>query len=300
MQRQTIGWIGTGVMGAPMCSHIIKAGFPVRIHTRTREKASRLLEMGGSWCSSPREVAEKSEIIFTMVGYPEDVNEVYFSEPGIISNSRPGSILVDMSTSRPSLAQKIFHEAGNRACHALDAPVSGGDVGAREATLAIMVGGERESFEHVLPLLRTMGRTISLMGGPGAGQHTKMSNQILISSTMIGVVEALLYACKAGLDQEAVIDIVSEGAAGSWSLNNLGRRIIRGDYNPGFFIRHFIKDMGIALDEARRMKLSLPGLALACQFYTAASALGYDDLGTQAIYKVFEKLHDMDPLSNSC
>jgi 3-hydroxyisobutyrate dehydrogenase len=283
-----------------MCSHIIKAGFPVRIHTRTREKASSLLDMGASWCSSPRDVAEKSEIIFTMVGYPEDVDEVYFSELGIMSNASPGTILVDMSTSRPSLAQKISHEAVKRACRALDAPVSGGDVGAREATLAIMAGGERESFEHVLPLLRTLGRTISLMGGPGAGQHTKMSNQILIASTMIGVVESLLYACKAGLHQEAVIDIISEGAAGSWSLNNLGRRIIRGDYHPGFFIRHFIKDMGIALDETRRMRLSLPGLALASQFYTSASALGYDDLGTQAIYKVFERMNAIDPLSNSC
>jgi 3-hydroxyisobutyrate dehydrogenase len=292
MPQQTIGWIGTGVMGKSMCSHIIKAGYPVLAYTRTKEKALALLDMGATWCDSPKEVTGSSDIIFTMVGYPEDVEEVYFSQNGIIRNARPDSILVDMSTSMPSLARKISHEAKKYGCHSLDAPVSGGDVGAREATLAIMVGGERERFEDVLPLFRILGATISLMGGPGAGQHTKMSNQILIASTMIGVVESLLYAYKAGLDQGAVIDIISTGAASSWSLNNLGRRIIKGDFNPGFFIKHFIKDMGIALDEARRMKLALPGLALACQFYTAASAQGWENLGTQGVYKVFEKMNN--------
>jgi len=293
MQQTTIGWIGTGVMGRSMCSHIIQAGFPVRIHTRTRDKASSLLVMGATWCTSPREVAGMSDITFTMVGYPDEVDEVYFSEPGIMNSAGPGSILVDMSTSRPSLAERIYHEAKGRGCNALDAPVSGGDIGAREATLAIMAGGDKECFDAVVPILKLLGRTISLMGGPGAGQHTKMSNQISIASTMIGVVEALLYACKAGLDQERVIDILSTGAAGSWSLNNLGRRIVRGDFNPGFFIKHFIKDMGIALDEARRMRLCLPGLALANQFYNAASAQGFDDLGTQGIYKVFERMNAM-------
>ena len=295
MPRQHIGWIGTGVMGRSMCSHIIEAGYPVRVYTRTKEKASALLETGAIWCNSPEEIAGSSDIIFTMVGYPEDVEEVYLSRTGILVHAEPGAILVDMSTSRPSLARKIFQEAANRGCHALDAPVSGGDIGAREATLAIMAGGERETFEKVLPLLRILGRNISLMGGPGAGQHTKMSNQILIASTMIGVVESLLYAYKAGLNQEAVIDIISTGAAGSWSLNNLGRRIIKGDFNPGFFIKHFIKDMGIALDEARRMKLALPGLALALQFYTAAAAQGWEDLGTQGLYKVFERMNDRAP-----
>jgi 3-hydroxyisobutyrate dehydrogenase len=277
-------------MGRPMCSHIIDAGHPVLVYTRTKEKASTLLDMGAVWCESPEKMAGACDIIFTIVGYPEDVEDVYFSQKGIIRNARPGTILVDMSTSRPSLARKIFDEATIRSCHALDAPVSGGDIGAKEATLAIMAGGEKETFEKVLPLLRILGRNISLMGGPGAGQHTKMSNQILIASTMIGVVESLLYAYKAGLDQGAVIDIISTGAANSWSLNNLGRRIINGDFAPGFFIKHFIKDMGIALDEARRMKLSLPGLALACQFYIAASALGWENLGTQGVYKVFEKM----------
>jgi 3-hydroxyisobutyrate dehydrogenase len=226
-----------------------------------------------------------------MVGYPEDVEEVYLSGQGIIPRAEVGVILVDMTTSRPSLARRIHEAAHGRGCHALDAPVSGGDVGAREATLAIMAGGEREVFEKVRPLLGAMGRNIALMGGPGAGQHTKMSNQILIASTMMGVVESLLYARKAGLDQTALIDLISTGAAGSWSLNNLGRRIVRGDFNPGFFIKHFIKDMGIALDEARRMRLALPGLALASQFYVAASAMGLEDLGTQGLYKVLETMN---------
>ncbi|HVN72274.1 MAG TPA: NAD(P)-dependent oxidoreductase [Desulfomonilia bacterium] len=292
MPRQRIGWIGTGVMGRSMCSHIIHAGFTVMVYTRTKEKASSLLEGGAVWCDSPGEVARESDMIFTMVGYPEDVEEVYFSGTGLIENAKPHTIYVDMSTSRPSLAQRISRAAQDSMCHALDAPVSGGDVGAREGTLAIMVGGDRETFEKILPLFKILGKNISLMGGPGAGQHTKMCNQILIASTMIGVVESLLYACRAGLDPEAVIDIISTGAAGSWSLNNLGRRIVKGDYDPGFFIKHFIKDMGIALDEARRMKLCLPGLALACQFYVSASALGYEDLGTQGLYKVFERMNN--------
>jgi 3-hydroxyisobutyrate dehydrogenase len=208
---------------------------------------------------------------------------------------KQGTILMDMSTSRPSLAQKIYDEAKACGCHCLDAPVSGGDVGAREATLAIMVGGEKECFEKILPLLTILGKNISLMGGSGAGQHTKMSNQIAIASTMVGVVESLLYSHKAGLDQQAVIDIISTGAAGSWSLNNLGRRIIKGNFDPGFFIKHFIKDLGIALDEARKMKLALPGLALAYQFYVAASAMGWENLGTQGLYKVFERMNGIQP-----
>lgn len=293
---QHIGWIGTGVMGRSMCAHIIQAGHTVHLHTRTKDKAAVLLESGALWCDSPGVVAASSSVVFTMVGYPEDVQEVYFSENGLIRHAQPGTILVDMTTSKPSLAGRISYEAGKHGCHALDAPVSGGDVGAREATLAIMVGGDKGPFEEVLPLLRCMGRNIRLMGGPGSGQHTKMSNQILIASTMVGVVESLLYAFKAGLDQEALIDLISTGAAGSWSLNNLGRRIVRGDFNPGFFIKHFIKDMGIALDEAGRMKLSLPGLALANQFYVAASALGYDEMGTQGLYKVFENMNAVEPI----
>ena len=291
MQNQIIGWIGTGVMGRSMCSHIMDAGYPVRVYTRSKDKAAGLLDKGAIWCGSPGEAAQGCGVVFTMVGYPEDVEEVYFSGSAIIPHAKAGTVLVDMTTSRPSLARMIHEAARERGCHALDAPVSGGDVGAREASLAIMVGGEKEIFEKIRPLFGVLGRNIALMGRPGAGQHTKMSNQILIASTMVGVVESLLYARKAGLDQDALIDLISTGAAGSWSLSNLGRRIVKGDFNPGFFIKHFIKDMGIALDEARRMRLSLPGLALASQFYVAASAMGFEDLGTQGLYRVLETMN---------
>jgi len=286
-----IGWVGTGVMGYSMCSHIIEAGYPVWVYTRTKDKASGLMAGGARWCDSPGELAGVCDIVFTIVGYPQDVEEVYFSQTGLIGNARPGTILVDMTTSSPSLARRISCASAERAIHALDAPVSGGDVGAREGTLAIMVGGEKGVFDRMLPLLGSLGQNISYMGEAGSGQNTKMSNQILIASTMIGVVESLLYAYRAGLDPAGVIDIIGKGAASSWSINNLGRRIVKGDFNPGFFIKHFIKDMGIALDEALRMKLALPGLSLAMQFYTAAAALGHESLGTQGLYKVFETMN---------
>lgn len=294
MRKERIGWIGTGVMGSSMCSHLIRAGHEVSIHTRTKGKALSLLDMGARWCTSPREVASETDFIFSIVGYPEDVEEVYFSGNGLLDNARPGSVLIDMTTSRPSLACRIHRAAREKGCHSLDAPVSGGDVGAAQATLAIMVGGDDGVYEKTLPLLNILGKSVSLMGGPGSGQHAKMSNQIAIASGMVGVVESMLYARKAGLDLSSVIDIIGAGAAGSWSLNNLGRRIMKNDFNPGFFIKHFIKDLGIALDEARRMCLALPGLALAHQFYTAASALDLEDLGTQGLYKVLERLNGMD------
>jgi 3-hydroxyisobutyrate dehydrogenase len=286
MEPRKIGWIGTGVMGKSMCGHVLKAGHVVSVHTRTREKAADLLASGATWRATPAEVARHSDILFTMVGVPADVEQVYLGHDGVFAGAKPGAIVCDMTTSEPSLARRIHAEAEKKSVSALDAPVSGGDIGAREAKLAIMVGGDSGTFEKALPLLRLMGETISLMGGPGSGQHTKMANQILIASTMIGVVESLLYARKAGLNLDALIDIVGKGAAASWSLNNLGRRIVKGDFNPGFFIRHFVKDMGIALEEARRMKLALPGLALANQFYVSAMALGFESLGTQGLYKV--------------
>jgi 3-hydroxyisobutyrate dehydrogenase len=289
-----VGWVGTGVMGRSMCGHLLKAGFPVSLTTRTREKAAELLAAGAAWCSSPREVAEASDVVFTMVGFPAEVEQVYLTPNGILDGARPGSVVCDMSTSEPSLAVRIDTIARMKSVAALDAPVSGGDVGAREARLAIMVGGDPGTFEKVLPLFRTMGETISLMGGAGAGQHTKMANQIAIAGTMIGTVEALLYTRAAGLGLDAMMDIVGKGAAASWSLNNLGRRIAKGDFNPGFFIKHFVKDMGIALQEARRMKLALPGLALVNQFYVAAQAQGLENLGTQGLYKV---LAAMSPIS---
>jgi 3-hydroxyisobutyrate dehydrogenase len=226
-----------------------------------------------------------------MVGFPSEVEEVYFGAEGILAGIRPGSLVCDMSTSDPSMAIRIHEAARAHSAASLDAPVSGGDVGAREARLAIMVGGEKAAFERALPLFQKMGETIALMGGPGAGQHTKMANQIAIAGTMVGTVESLLYAKTAGLGMDAVIDIIGKGAAASWSLNNLGKRIAKGDFAPGFYIKHFVKDMGIALQEARRMKLALPGLALVNQFYVSAQALGLENLGTQGLFKVLSAMN---------
>ncbi len=286
-----IGWIGTGVMGKSMCIHILKKGYALSVYNRTREKAGELCSQGASWLATPGDVAAASDVTFTMVGEPADVEQVILGKGGVLERSRPGSVIVDMTTSEPSLARRIYEEAKGKSVSSLDAPVSGGDVGAREGTLAIMAGGDEEAFKQVLPVFELMGKNIAYMGGPGMGQHTKMSNQIVIAAAMVGVVESLLYARRAGLDLDAVIDIIGKGAASSWSLNQLGRRIVKGDFAPGFYIRHFVKDMGIALLEARRMKLSLPGLALANQFYTAAMAEGLETEGTQALYKVLDRLN---------
>ena len=289
-----IGWIGTGVMGESMCAHILNAGYPIYVYNRTKEKAKELVDKGATWCSNPRDVAEKSDVVFTIVGFPNDVEEVYLGENGILKSIKTGSIIVDMTTSEPSLAQKIYGEAKKIGVSSLDAPVSGGDVGAKTGKLAIMIGGDKETYEKVLPLFELMGENISYMGKEGAGQHTKMSNQILIASTMIGTIESLLYAYKAGNDLEEVINVIGKGAAGCWSINNLGPRIAKGNFEPGFFIKHFVKDMGIALKEARLLKLSLPGLALAYQFYMYAMALGLENLGSQGLYKVLGKMNGID------
>ena len=286
-----IGWIGTGVMGKSMCLHILKKGYSLSVYNRTKEKAGELCSQGAAWFDTPEDVAAASDVTFTMVGEPSDVERVILGKGDVLQRSRPGSAIVDMTTSEPSLARRIYEEAKRKSVSSLDAPVSGGDVGAREGTLAIMAGGDEDIFKRVLPVFELMGKNIAYMGGPGMGQHTKMSNQIVIASAMIGVVESLLYAHRAGLDLDAVIDIIGKGAASSWSLNQLGRRIVKGDFAPGFYIRHFVKDMGIALLEARRMKLSLPGLALANQFYTAAMAEGLETEGTQALYKVLDRLN---------
>ena len=233
-------------------------------------------------------------MVFTIVGYPCDVEQVILGKGGVVDSAKPGTVIVDMTTSEPCLAQKIYAAAKEKGLKSLDAPVSGGDLGAREATLAIMVGGDQDVFDEVLPMFEAMGKNISLMGKAGAGQHTKMCNQILIAGTMIGVVESLLYAHKAGMGMDAVIDVIGSGAAASWSINNLGRRIAKNDFDPGFFIKHFVKDMGIALREAQAMNLSLPGLALVNQFYVSAMALGHEDLGTQGLYKVLEKMNNID------
>ena len=286
-----IGWIGTGVMGKSMCAHLIDAGHQVSVFNRTKEKALDLINKGAKWCSNPIEVAQNSDVIFTIVGFPNDVEEVYLGENGIMKGVKNGDIIVDMTTPEPSLAQKIYEEAKKKGVSSVDAPVSGGDVGAKNATLAIMSGGDKETYDKVFPLFELMGKNIAYMGKAGAGQHTKMSNQILIASTMIGVVESLLYAYKAGNDLNEVIDVIGKGAAGCWSINNLGPRIVDNNFDPGFFIKHFIKDMGIALKEAKSMNLSLPGLALAYQFYISATALGLENLGTQGLYKVLAKMN---------
>jgi len=286
-----VGWIGTGVMGKSMCAHILKAGYNISVYNRTKEKAKELIDIGAIWCSNPKEVAEKSDIVFTIVGFPHDVEDVYLGENGVLKAIKKGAIIVDMTTSEPSLAQRVYEEAKKIGVSSIDAPVSGGDVGAKNGTLAIMAGGDKETYEKVFPFFELMGKNIAYMGKAGAGQHTKMSNQILIASTMIGVVESLLYAYKAGNDLGEVINVIGKGAAGCWSINNLGPRIVKGNFNPGFFIKHFIKDMGIALKEAKNLNLSLPGLALAYQFYISASALGLENLGTQGLYKVLAKMN---------
>ncbi|MCK4783512.1 MAG: NAD(P)-dependent oxidoreductase [Desulfobacteraceae bacterium] len=286
-----VGWIGTGVMGQSMCGHILSQGYEVSVFNRSRAKAEPLVANGATWCSSPREAAEDSDCVFTIVGYPADVEDVILGPNGVLAGAREGSVLVDMTTSEPSLAVRIYEASKAKSIDALDAPVSGGDVGAREARLAIMVGGERQVFDRVLPLFEHMGKNIAYMGSAGAGQHTKVCNQIHIATTMIGVVESLLYAHKAGLDMLEMIEVIGKGAAGSWSINNYGPRIARGNFDPGFFIKHFVKDMDIALKEARRMKLSLPGLALAHQFYVSAMAIGLENMGTHSLYQLFEKMN---------
>ncbi|MBN1893989.1 NAD(P)-dependent oxidoreductase [bacterium] len=295
MHSEKIGWIGTGVMGSAMAGHMLKAGHSLSVFTRTRAKAEPLIAKGAAWCENPKSVAEASHVVFTMVGYPDDVEQIVLGENGILSAAKSGTVLVDMTTSKPSLAEKIFQEAEKKGVQALDAPVSGGDVGAREAKLAIMVGGTQETFNKILPLFKLMGETIAFMGGPGKGQHTKMCNQILIASTMIGTVESLLYAARSGLGPEAVIDIIGKGAAGSWAINTLGRRITASNYEPGFFIKHFVKDMGIAIEESKQLGLSLPGLALANKLYVAAMAMGYENLGTQALYLLLERMNERGP-----
>jgi 3-hydroxyisobutyrate dehydrogenase len=285
-----VGFIGTGVMGQSMCRNIMNAGYAVTVSTRTKAKARPLLDAGAGWADTPKAVAERSDAVFAIVGFPADVREVFLGPQGALAGARAGGVLVDMTTSDPSLAQEIAEAAKAKGVGALDAPVSGGDVGAKNAALSIMVGGDAAALEAVRPLLECMGKTIVLQGPAGAGQHTKMVNQILIADNMVGVCEALLYAYRAGLDPRTVLQSVGGGAAASWSLNNLGPRIIDRNFEPGFYVEHFIKDMGIALDEARRMKLALPGLGLAAQLYNAVQAQGYGRKGTQALMLALEQL----------
>ncbi len=286
MARETpcrIGWIGTGIMGASMCGHLMAAGHPATVFTRTRTRAEPLLARGAAWAESPRAAAAASDVTFTMVGYPSDVREVVLGPGGVLAGAASGSIVVDMSTSEPALAREIDGAARARGVAALDAPVSGGDVGAREARLSIMVGGDAATFARVLPLFERMGKTIVHQGPAGAGQHTKMVNQILVATGIIGVCEALVYARKSGLDVSTVLQSVAGGAAGSWSLSNYVPRMEKGDLEPGFMIEHFVKDMGIALAESRGLGLTLPGLELAERLYARLAALGHGRKGIQAL-----------------
>jgi 3-hydroxyisobutyrate dehydrogenase len=285
-----IGWIGTGVMGSSMCGHLVSAGFRVTAFNRSRSKMRPLEDRGVLAMDSPRAVAEKSDVIFSIVGFPDDVRDVILGPDGALAGAESGSVLVDMTTSEPSLAREIYEQAKLRGVDSVDAPVSGGDVGAKEARLSIMVGGDAEAVEDLRPLFDRLGKTVVHQGPAGAGQHTKMVNQILIATNMIGVCEALLYGHKAGLDLTTVLQSVGNGAAGSWSLNNLGPRMIAGRFEPGFFVEHFLKDMGIALAEARRMRLALPGLALAEQLYRAVEAEGHGRDGTHALILALARL----------
>jgi 3-hydroxyisobutyrate dehydrogenase len=289
-----VGWIGTGVMGSSMCGHLLDAGHPIALTTRTRERARDLLDRGAVWADTPAAAAARSDVVFAIVGFPSDVREVFLGADGALSVASPGSILVDMTTSEPSLAVEIHAAAKQRGVGSVDAPVSGGDIGARNASLSIMVGGEPDYVARVRPLFEKMGTTIVHQGGPGSGQHTKLVNQILVASNMVGIAEALLYARQAGLDLPTVLESVSGGAAGSWSLSNLAPRIIDGNFDPGFFVDHFVKDMGIALEEAAAMKLATPGLTLAHKLYVALQGRGHGRAGTQALPLVLAGLSGLE------
>jgi 3-hydroxyisobutyrate dehydrogenase len=288
-----VGWIGTGVMGRWMCDHLMAKGYKATVYNRSRDKAQLLLDKGAAWAATPKAVAEQSDIVFAIVGFPKDVREVFLGAQGALAGIKAGGILVDMTTSEPSLAVEIAAAAKAKVVSAIDAPVSGGDIGAKNAALSIMVGGEKEAVAAVQPLFECMGKTIVHQGSAGAGQHTKMVNQILIAGTMIGLCEALLYGYKAGLELETVFKSVSVGAAGSKALEVLGPRILARNFEPGFYVEHFIKDMGIALAEAEKMNIAMPGLGLVKQLYEAVRAQGYGRKGTQALMLALEHLSNV-------
>src|SRR5262245_4866056 len=291
--KTRIGWIGTGVMGRWMCQHAISKGYSALVYNRSKDKLQPLLELGAKAADSPKKVAEQSDMVFAIVGFPKDVREVFLGADGALAGAKPGTVLVDMTTSEPSLAKEISDAAKAKGVAALDAPVSGGDVGAKNAALSIMIGGDKDVVAAVQPVFEAMGKTIVHQGGAGAGQHTKMVNQILIAANMIAVCEGLLYGYKAGLDLETVFKSVSVGAAGSKALEVLGPRMMQRNFEPGFYVEHFIKDMGIALAEAEKMNLCLPGLALAKQLYEAVRAQGYGRKGTHALLMALEAINNV-------
>jgi 3-hydroxyisobutyrate dehydrogenase len=285
-----IGWIGTGVMGSSMCSHMLQAGYHVTLHSRTKDKAKPLLDLGTTWAENPRAVAAESDMLFTMVGFPQDVRTVYFGETGILAGAPPGTVLVDMTTTDPALSREIAERATAMGLSAIDAPVSGGDVGARNATLSIMVGGDRKAVQAVMPVFELLGNKIVHQGGPGTGQQAKLCNQIVIAGTMVGVCESLLYGSKAGLDLKRMLDSIRGGAAACWTLDHLAPRILQRNFEPGFFVEHFVKDMGLALEESKRMGLVLPGLTLVHQLYQTVQTLGHGRSGTHALMLALEEL----------
>jgi 3-hydroxyisobutyrate dehydrogenase len=295
--RPRVGWIGTGVMGSSMCGHLLAKGYPVAVNTRTKSKADSLVAAGAAWADSPRSVAEQSDVVFTIVGFPADVREVYFGASGLLPAARAGQVFVDMTTTEPTLAKEIYGAARAKSADAVDAPVSGGDVGARNATLSIMIGGDAATVQALMPFFETMGKRIMRQGGPGAGQHTKMSNQIVIAGTMVGVCESLLYGYKAGLSLDTMIETIRGGAAACWALDNLAPRIVKRDFAPGFVVEHFIKDMGIALAEGDRMGIALPGLALVHQLYAVVRAQGHGKRGTQALILALEEMSKAGPVT---
>lgn len=287
-EKPIIGFIGIGVMGKSMVSHLLNNGFVVKVYTRTKAKALEILGSGAEWKESPAEIAKASDVIITIVGAPKDVEQIYLGEGGLLSNCRKGSIVIDMTTSSPQLAQKIYTEAKALGVQALDAPVSGGDIGAKTAGLAIMVGGDIDTFENAKPILEILGQNIVYQGPAGNGQHCKMANQIVVASAMMGVCEAIRYTEKAGLDPETVLGTIEKGAAASWLLSNLAPKMIKNDFSPGFSVKHFIKDMGIALESCEIIGLDASGLAHARSLYEKLAAEGGEDLGTQALYKQYK------------
>ncbi len=287
---KTLGWIGTGIMGLSMASHLRKAGFELVIYSRTKEKATPLLEMGAVWAENPRQVAEKSDAVFSIVGFPNDVEEIMLGENGALKGLKAGGILCDMTTSCPSLAARIAHEAQLKGCFSVDAPVTGGDVGAKNATLSIFVGGEKHAYETLLPCFESMGKTIVHCGDSGMGQKAKLANQVAIAGVMFSVCESLLFAKECGLDVATWRETVIPGAAGSTAMNVLGKRLMDKDYSPGFFVEHFRKDLGLCIDECRRMGLTLPGLTMAEQAYRLLEAQGHGKDGTQVLIDGLAKL----------
>lgn len=285
-----IGWVGTGVMGVPMCEHLLRAGYPLTLYTRTPSKAQRLLEQGARWAESLSALAAEGDVICTMVGFPQDVRAIYLPPSGLLGQARPGQIFVDFTTSEPTLARELDSLARSKEAVVLDAPVSGGDVGARNGSLSIMVGGDSRAYEAIRPLLSEFGKTLVYHGPAGCGQHAKLCNQIIIAGTMVGVCEALLYASQAGLDGETLLQSIRSGAAGCWTLDYLAPRMLKRDFTAGFFVEHFIKDMGMALDEANRMGLILPGLNQVRMLYLAIQAQGHARSGTQALLLALESL----------